>query len=71
MFDRHIDTPAIRQDAEGPVQRSLTGTSNSSQTASHTLRTGTPASIASTALRPPSSEKRWSRDTLWARMAPN
>ena len=39
--------------------------------ASHTFRTGTPASMASTALRPPSSEKRWSRDTLWARMAPN
>ena len=32
---------------------------------------GTPASIASTALRPPRSEKRWSRDTLCARMEPN
>ena len=39
--------------------------------ASQTLRTGSPASIASTALRPPSEEKTWSRATLSARMGPN
>lgn len=49
----------------------MRGTSNSSQTASHTRRTGRPASIASTALRPPSAEKTWSRATVSARMEPN
>ena len=39
--------------------------------ASHTRRTGRPASSASTALRPPSEEKTWSRATLSARMEPN
>src|SRR3712207_3128324 len=53
------------------AQRCLSGTSNSSQIASHTRRTGRPASIASTALRPPSEEKTWSRATLSARMEPN
>jgi hypothetical protein len=38
--------------------------------ASHTLRTGSPASIASTAVRPPSEAKTWSRATLSARMEP-
>ncbi len=52
------------------TQRSLRGTSNSSQIASHTRRTGRPASIASTALRPPREEKTWSRATLSARMGP-
>ena len=49
----------------------MRGTSYSSQMASHTRRTGSPASIASTALRPPSEEKTWSRATLSARMEPN
>src|SRR4051794_24741352 len=56
---------------EGTPQRSFGGTSYSSQMASHTFRTGIPASIAWTALRPPSAEKTWSRATLWARMVPN
>jgi hypothetical protein len=54
----------------GRGQRSLGGTSYSSQIASQTFRTGTPASIASTALRPPRTAKTWSRATLWARMDP-
>src|SRR3954447_4196696 len=39
--------------------------------ANHTLRTGSPASIASTAVRPPREAKTWSRATLSARMEPN
>ena len=38
--------------------------------ASQTRRTGTPASIASTALRPPSVENTWSRATVSARIEP-
>ena len=68
MFDRQGDTPPSSGAA---AQRSLGGTSYSSQMASHTLRTGSPASIASTALRPPSAAKMWSRATLWARIGPN
>ena len=62
---------ATRRPVEVAGQRSLTGTSYSSQIASHTLRTESPASIASTALRPPSVANTWSRATLWARMGPN
>lgn len=49
----------------------MRGTSYSSQIASHTRRTGRPASRASTAVRPPRAEKTWSRATLSARMEPN
>ena len=38
--------------------------------ASHTFRTGRPASSASTAVRPPSGAKTWSRAMPWARMDP-
>ncbi len=48
----------------------MRGTSYSSQIASHTRRTGRPASIASTAVRPPNEENTWSRATLSARMEP-
>ena len=67
MFDCQADTPPIGAAA----QRSLGGTSYSSQMASQTFRTATPASIACSALRPPSTEKMWSRATVWARMDPN
>ena len=78
MFDCQGDTPTrptagadVRSPAGRIAQRSFGGTSYSSQTASQTLRTGSPASIASTALRPPSTAKTWSLATLWARMEPN
>jgi hypothetical protein len=68
VFDRQGDTPPLFRPRP---QRSFGGTSYSSQMANHTFRTDSPASIASTALRPPSVEKTWSRATLWARIAPN
>ena len=78
LFDCQADTPTApareqtrRGEPDGPPQRSFGGTSYSSQTASQTLRTGSPASIASTALRPPSTAKTWSRARLWARIEPN
>ncbi len=65
MFDCQGDTPVPgdrrttgHTGPDEPAQRSRGGTSYASQMASHTFRTGTPASMASTALRPPRSEKR-------------
>jgi hypothetical protein len=67
VFDCQGDTPPRSR----APQRSLAGTSYSSQIASQTFRTGSPASIASIALRPPNAAKTWSLATLWARIGPN
>ncbi|SEP14660.1 hypothetical protein SAMN05660991_03523 [Trujillonella endophytica] len=82
MFERHLRhaarptgpthaCPEARGRLRTTAQRSLRGTSYSSQMASQTVRVGTPASNASSAVRPPRAEKTWSRVTLWARIEPN
>ena len=53
------------------AHRSFGGTSYAWQISSHTVRTGTPASIASAAVRPPSGPNTWSWTTLCDRIDPN